>query len=156
MLGTAVFGFGRQERISSRAGELGKLLHHLVSCVEMQPFETFVEAGLREGIVESYTDRSKRSFGFFEAGPHQDEFSFHATYDLLMGPMLTVEGHRQYYGLKISGSKLGHGISVDVSDLIQAGLGDGKLGRDAKALQAELLRFPGFHSISDLKAQLLG
>lgn len=151
----ALFRLGRRNQIRKRAADFGRLLQHLVSCVETQLFEEFVEARLREGFVESYTDRVKKEFGFFASDPHQDKFSFHAVYEP-SARVLIVEGHHRYYGMQISGSSLGQGVSIGLSEMIERGFGDGKLGRDAKALRAELLQFPGFHSFGSLKAQLLG
>jgi hypothetical protein len=67
--------------------------------------------------------------------------------------MLIAEGNKQYFGLVISGARLDEGISVGLKDSVVA---MGRLGRDARALQAELVNFPGFGCMEDVMESLLG
>lgn len=150
-----MFNFGRKSAIRKRALELGSTLHHLVGCIQSQSFEVFVEAIGRKNFKESYIERGvglsigDRSYGFFEIGANSGDFSFHAKYPRNGDAMLITEGHDRYLGLVITGTQLDAGIFADLTTISQL---TGEIGRDAKAIQAELIQLPGFKSMQALLA----
>jgi hypothetical protein len=81
---------------------------------------------------------------FFEFDPKSEkaDFSFHVTYEEGGTRSLVAEGHRNYFGLVLSGFSGNRGIGVDMKEALNAG----EIGRDARRLQAALLKFPGFES----------
>ena len=151
-----MFGFGRRAAIRNRAGQLGKTVHHLVSCLGSQSFEEFVEAMGRKEFKQTFIDYGtglsfgNKAYGFSELGRHGNEFSFLASYRQDSEPQLIVSGNEQYSGLIITGGAA-QGIYVDLKE---TAIALSSLGRDAKAMQAELLKFPGFENIDQLLASL--
>jgi len=146
-----MFGMGRRRAVERRAKALGDLLHRLVGMVESMSFEEFIEYAERQSFDESYCDLKAKKFGFFEVAIEKADFSFHADYGDTFGqPTIVVENHRNYCGLHLSGSSLRLGIHVDLSEVLPSH----ELGRDARALQTALLKFPGFTSTAQIMERL--
>jgi hypothetical protein len=155
-----MFGFGRRKAIDERAKSLGDLMVLLVGCIESMSLDDFIEANRRRGFVESYVEKKNwgRDYGFcVECEPEKVDFSFHVTYEKSGGRMLIAEGHRNYFGLVLTGISGHHQIGADIKETFSAnGLRANEIGRDARALQAALLKFPGFQSTEQLYKKLGG
>jgi hypothetical protein len=153
-----MFGFGRRNAIDEKAKSLGDLMVLLVGCIESMSLDDFIEANPRRGFVESYVETEiltkERNYGFFECEPEKADFSFHVTYEKAGGRTLIAEDHRNYFGLVLSGFSGRHEICADIKETLRAnGLRANEIGRDARALQAALLKFPGFRSVEQLYKQ---
>lgn len=149
-----MFGFGRQKSIEERAKSLADLMFLLVGCLETMPLEEFIEANHRRGFVDSYVEkdhwRNESNYSFFECDPQEGDFSFHVTYEETGQRTLIAEGHRNYFGLVLLGFSGRNEFSADMKEALNTK----EFGRDAHALQAALLKFPGFSSPAQLFKRL--
>jgi hypothetical protein len=139
-----MFGFGRKRAIEARAKFLGDLMLRLVDRANAQPLEKFVEGLRRAGFVifSSELGRERVECVFIEPGITEmiADFVFRANYEHTSGPSITATGYNDYSGVIVTGSR----ASGFGADLLQARRDS--LGRDARALQAALLKYPGFEN----------
>jgi len=139
-----MFGFGRRRAIRKRAKSLGEFMLMQVNWISSMSLDELIEANRREGFVDNYIETESftkgRKYDFFESEPDNADFSFHVTYENTGGRMLIAEGHRNYFGLVLSGSSDVQQIGVNMKELLTPS----EYARDARALQAALLKFPGF------------
>ena len=149
-----MFGLGRKKTIEERAKALGDLMLLLVGCLETMSLAELVEANHHRGFVDSYVEANSliddHTYGFFECEPEKADFSFHVTYEKAGQRTVIAEGHCNYFGLVLSGFSGRHDIGADMKDALD----EKELGRDAHALQAALLKFPGFSSMVQLYKRL--
>ena len=149
-----MFGFGRRKAIEERAKSLGELMFLFVGCLESMSLEEFIEANHRRGFVDSYVEkdawRKEFRYGFFECEPQKGDFSFHVTYEETGQRTLSAEGHRNYFGLVLSGCAGRNEFGANMKEALIAN----EFGHDAFALQAALLKCPRFSSMEQLYKRL--
>ena len=91
---------------------------------------------------------------FSTTNSYAEEFSFHVRYEKRSPPVVSIQGHAQYFGLQVHGSE--GGFFADISEAIKSGTLGQRLGRDAISMQAALLKLPDFTSAERLRAEMFG
>jgi hypothetical protein len=106
----------------------------------------FIEANRRRGFVDAVIDRENRTYAFFESEGARADFGFSADYGRNDVPVVSGQGYGDYFGVYLTAIKLGE-VSVEYRQ-------QGALGRDARALQAALLKLPGFSAAGQPRRSL--
>jgi hypothetical protein len=141
-----MFGFGRRKEIEARARSIARLMLLAIGSARSMSLAQFIEANRRRGFVDAVIDRENRSYAFFENEIAKADFGFSVDYGSNDAPVVSGQGYGDYFGLYLTATKLGE-VSVEYR-------GQGKRGRDARALQAALLKLSGF-SIADRRPKSL-
>jgi hypothetical protein len=134
-----MFRFGRRKKIEARARSIARLMLLTIGSARSMSLEQFIEANRRRGFVDTDIDRENRTYSFFESEAAKAEFGFSVDYGSNDVPVVSGQGYGDYFGLYLSGTNLGE-VSVDHRE-------QGARGRDARALQAALLKLPGFSTL---------
>jgi hypothetical protein len=135
-----MFRFGGRKKIEARARSIARLMLLAIGSARSMSLEQFIEANRRRGFVDAVIDRENRTYAFFESEIAKADFGFSVDYGSNEGPVVSGQGYGDYFGLYLTATRLGE-VSVEYR-------GQGALGRDARALQAALLKLSGF-SIAD-------
>jgi hypothetical protein len=131
-----MFQLGHRKKIEARARSVANLMVLFIGSVNAMSLEQFIEANHRRGFVDADIDLEGRTYAFFECESAKADFGFSVDYGSDAAPVVRAQGYGDYFGLYLSGTKLGE-VSVEHRR-------QGALGRDARALQSALLRLPGF------------
>jgi hypothetical protein len=134
-----MFRFGRRKIIEARARSVGNLMFLFIGSANSMSLAQFIEANRRRGFVDADIDLENRTYAFFEYEPAHADFGFSVDYGPSDGPLVSAQGYGDYFGLYLSGRKLGE-VSVEHRE-------QGARGRDARALRSALLALPGFTAV---------
>ena len=134
-----MFRFRRRSKIEARARSVANLMMLIIGSANSMSLEQFIEANRIRGFVDADIDIERRIYSFFECEIAEADFGFSVDYGSNDLPVISAQGYGDYFGLYLSATKLGE-IRVDHRD-------QGARGRDARALQSALLKFPGFSTV---------
>ena len=147
-----MLGIGRRKEIEARARSVADLMLLLLGSINSMSLQEFIEANDRRGFVDGVIDLANGHYSFFECEVDKAEFAFTVDYGADDVRTVSAQGFGNYFGLYLNASALG-GVEVSV-DLNEAHKQTGTLGRDARALQTCLLKFPGFTSMDQIYRRL--
>jgi len=145
-----MFGIGRRKEIEARARSVAELMLLITRSINSMSLEELMEANHRRGFIDGIIDLASGEYSFFECDADKADFAFFVDYSDPDMRRVTAQGFGNYFGLYLNASEPGQ-ISADLSDAHQQ---TGTLGRDARALQTALLKFPDFTSLDQLYARL--
>ena len=139
-----MFGIGCRKEIEARARSVADLMLLIIRSVNSMSLQEFIEANHRRGFVDGEIDLANSRYSFFECEGHKADFAFIVDNSDGDVPRVSAHGYGNYFGLYLNASAPEADVNVDLSEAHQQ---TGTLGRDARALQTSLLKFPGFTSL---------
>jgi hypothetical protein len=130
------FRFGRRKKIEARARSIARLMLLAIGNAKSMSLAQFIEASRRRGFLDAHVDRENRTYAFFESESATADFGFSVDYGSNDVPVVNGQGYGNYFGIYLTATKLGE-VSVEYRE-------QDARGSDARALQAALLKLPGF------------